>query len=107
MNTPTHQEITQRAHQLWEEAGQPVGRDLDIWLEAERQAAAGLTRVHATGLTSPQHPLTDSPPDPAAVRDLEARQKRDARAPRQAATHGHRAAPPESGKPLYDRPHSS
>ncbi len=30
-------EIARVAYQLWEEHGKPVGRDLEFWLEAERQ----------------------------------------------------------------------
>ncbi|WP_028352274.1 DUF2934 domain-containing protein [Bradyrhizobium sp. USDA 3256] len=30
-------EIRARARQLWEEAGCPSGRDLDFWLQAERE----------------------------------------------------------------------
>jgi hypothetical protein len=29
--------IRARAYELWEKAGKPVGRDLEFWLEAERQ----------------------------------------------------------------------
>jgi hypothetical protein len=29
--------IMERAQQLWEKAGYPEGRDLEFWLEAERQ----------------------------------------------------------------------
>lgn len=29
--------VRARAYELWEEAGRPSGRDLDFWLEAERQ----------------------------------------------------------------------
>lgn len=29
--------VRARAYELWEQAGQPTGRDLDLWLEAERQ----------------------------------------------------------------------
>lgn len=29
--------VRARAYELWEQAGQPTGRDLDFWLEAERQ----------------------------------------------------------------------
>ena len=32
----TKEEIRARAHELWEQQGRPVGRDLDIWLQAER-----------------------------------------------------------------------
>lgn len=30
-------EVRTLAYHLWIEAGQPVGRDLDFWLEAERR----------------------------------------------------------------------
>ncbi|HEY0944238.1 MAG TPA: DUF2934 domain-containing protein [Opitutaceae bacterium] len=32
-----HGEIARRARELWEQEGRPVGRDEEIWLEAERQ----------------------------------------------------------------------
>lgn len=34
---PTHEDITLRAILLWQNYGQPEGRDTEIWLEAERQ----------------------------------------------------------------------
>lgn len=37
MNTIAHEEITRRARSLWQERGCPAGRDIEIWLEAERQ----------------------------------------------------------------------
>lgn len=37
MNTPTHAEIAGQAEHLWRSRGCPVGRDSEIWLEAERQ----------------------------------------------------------------------
>jgi hypothetical protein len=30
-------QVRARAYELWEEAGQPAGRDVEFWLEAERQ----------------------------------------------------------------------
>lgn len=36
-STPTRTEIADRARTLWLAQGAPTGRDLDIWLEAERQ----------------------------------------------------------------------
>lgn len=33
----THDEIAQRAHELYVQAGRPAGRDTEFWLEAERQ----------------------------------------------------------------------
>ncbi|OKO67286.1 DUF2934 domain-containing protein [Bradyrhizobium sp. NAS96.2] len=34
---PGQEEIRARARDLWEEAGRPPGRDLDFWLQAERE----------------------------------------------------------------------
>ncbi|MCK1358182.1 DUF2934 domain-containing protein [Bradyrhizobium sp. 199] len=30
-------QVRARAYDLWEQAGRPAGRELDFWLEAERQ----------------------------------------------------------------------
>ena len=38
---PTHEQITERARQIWTERGQPADRDLEHWLEAERQLRGG------------------------------------------------------------------
>ena len=36
-----HQQISERAHELWEQDGRPMtGRDLDFWLAAEREIDA-------------------------------------------------------------------
>ena len=37
MSEPTEDNIRTRAHQLWEIAGQPEGREQDFWLEAEQE----------------------------------------------------------------------
>jgi hypothetical protein len=37
MTHPSQKEIERRAYQLWEDAGQPEGRDQEFYLEAERQ----------------------------------------------------------------------
>jgi DUF2934 family protein len=34
---PTEKRIRRRARELWEESGRPSGRDLEFWLEAERE----------------------------------------------------------------------
>lgn len=34
---PLHDEIARQARRLWEGYGRPAGRDVAIWLEAERQ----------------------------------------------------------------------
>ena len=38
---PAHAVISASAKALWEEAGRPEGRDLAIWLEAERRLRSG------------------------------------------------------------------
>jgi Protein of unknown function (DUF2934) len=34
---PTENRIRRRARELWEESGRPSGRDLEFWLQAERE----------------------------------------------------------------------
>jgi DUF2934 family protein len=134
MNSPTHHDISQRAHQLWLEQGSPAGRDTEIWLEAERQIASagapdsGSAPEHqeasrttteskgASGLAARVKSETASErrvenhaapvmPEKEAVKA--AVQKKSARAPKVAVKMGVKAKPPETGKPLWDRPHSS
>lgn len=40
----TQEQIAQRAHELSAAAGHPAGRDVEFWLEAERQLHAELGR---------------------------------------------------------------
>jgi hypothetical protein len=35
--TPREERVRERAQQLWENAGKPLGRDEEFWHEAERQ----------------------------------------------------------------------
>jgi hypothetical protein len=37
MAQPTNDEIRVRAHQLWEQAGKPEGREEEFWHQAERE----------------------------------------------------------------------
>jgi hypothetical protein len=37
MADPSEDEIRLRAHELWERAGRPHGKEDQFWLEAERQ----------------------------------------------------------------------
>ena len=48
----THEDISRRALELWNDYGQPQNRDEAIWLEAERQLIAGRTKAPAS-LTLP------------------------------------------------------
>lgn len=36
-HAPLHNDIAQCASELWLQYGQPVGRDFEIWLEAEQR----------------------------------------------------------------------
>jgi hypothetical protein len=46
--SPTHQQISQRAYEIFIERGQPQGHDLDHWLEAEAQLRAPTQASGAT-----------------------------------------------------------
>jgi hypothetical protein len=37
MQQPTEEEIRSRAHELWEQAGKPEGRDEEFWHLAEQE----------------------------------------------------------------------
>ena len=37
MSEPNEQEIRERAHQIWERAGKPEGREDDFWHAAEQE----------------------------------------------------------------------
>jgi hypothetical protein len=43
MPSPTDDQIRTRAHELWEIAGRPTGRDDEFWHEAERELKDGAT----------------------------------------------------------------
>jgi hypothetical protein len=38
-------DIVRRAYELWQQAGQPEGRDQDFYLEAERELQESLDRT--------------------------------------------------------------
>jgi hypothetical protein len=40
--TPTHEQITRRAYEIYLERGCPEGRDLEHWLEAETQLGSAM-----------------------------------------------------------------
>jgi hypothetical protein len=67
---PTQQQIAALAYALWLDAGSPVGRDVELWLEAERQLQTpvdAVTRDHIRA--DPDRPLPDE--DPALHGELE------------------------------------
>ena len=132
-SAPTHEEISHRAREIWQQSGSPDGRDTDIWLAAERQLMAGSEEPDSSSATyeSPrttsesrgavklsdriksktageslvEHHLSPAPPDESATKA--ALQKKQAREPKYPARTNPKAPPAETGKPLWDRPHSS
>lgn len=55
---PTHDEISQKAKELWENYGRPSGRDEEIWFEAERA-------LQSPASNPALQPTTDTTPPPA------------------------------------------
>ena len=124
--SPTHAAIAQRAQEIWNLRGSPDGHDSAIWHEAESQlrvvtpesqpptaaVAQGQTAVKSS--TEPvvapaaSSHLSVIAPDPDEIAAKAALQKQSARAPRlpRVKNAPHPAAP-ESGKPIWDKPHSS
>jgi hypothetical protein len=48
MTTPdSNEKIEKRAHELWEAEGCPEGRELEFWLQAERELAEAPEAVPA------------------------------------------------------------
>ena len=58
MDDELRQRVQERAHALWRAAGQPDGRELEFWLQAE-QELAGLS---VAGEEDPYVALDDLPP---------------------------------------------
>lgn len=108
MNKPTHEEISRRAHKIWQDAGRSGGAEAN-WRDAERQlreeASQGSARSPAPEQATPVAANTLSNL-PAEAESAERRTK-EARAPQTPNHVGPRPTPAETGKPLYRRPHSS
>lgn len=69
---PSHEEIAQRARELWEKQGRPVDRDEEIWLEAERQLLSAMsppsTPAVAAAPRAPSEPASESEEPRAAAK---------------------------------------
>ncbi|MCJ9732792.1 DUF2934 domain-containing protein [Bradyrhizobium sp. PRIMUS42] len=46
MANPTNDQIRNRAHQLWELAGRPEGREQEFWCEAERELSKSDSQIN-------------------------------------------------------------
>lgn len=49
MSKPTEEAIKVRAHELWEKAGKPDGREDEFWHQAEKELAQGKTSDEKSG----------------------------------------------------------
>ncbi len=91
MNQPSHADIAQRAHQIWESEGRPHGRDQDHWHRAEREilgadkakdarpadlrgAEQNSRQTEAASLGRPGHPAAPSMTQAAASTTKRAQQ---------------------------------
>jgi hypothetical protein len=132
MNAPTHEEVTQRAQELWQARGSPGGRDTEIWLEAERQlltptvtirnapsATLGRGNGNSQSSATAADPKADDlaaghssghaapGPSPGEITAKTLQRKKEARSPQfPDAKSAHPPTPPQSGKPIWDKPHS-
>jgi hypothetical protein len=129
INPPTQEEIARRAYEIWQDRGTPAGSDAEIWFEAERQLSADEPAGNAADWNNgnssggmmtaanlesanpmPERPFAHAAalasPSPAEAAAKALQQKKEARAPQLPAKGALNTAPTESGKPLWDKPHS-
>lgn len=59
-NKLDQQAIGQLAFQLWDKAGRPSGKDLDFWLEAEKQLRAAAQPVPVIPVKLPSPPTKEA-----------------------------------------------
>lgn len=123
MNTPSHEDVAQRAYKLWQDAGSPDGRDTEMWFEAEHQLTAEqekgerkngspsktafTKRVQGEMASESEAEFHISPPMSEQEEIKAALQKKEARAPKVPHTNAPKVTPPQSGKPVWDKPHSA
>jgi len=68
-NQPDQQEIGRRAYQLWEKAGRPSGKDMDFWLEAEKQLRSAAQNIPTIPVKLPAPAAKQQPSStPATIR---------------------------------------
>jgi hypothetical protein len=116
---PTHEDVARRAYEYWQQQGSPIGRDQEIWFEAERQLSTEATALKSSlpgaewRTAQPKRNDTAAVSAPSAEDAIHplaqakiAQQKKEARSPQVPAKSAPKPAPVESGKPLWDRPHS-
>ena len=63
MDKQKYERVRDRAYELWERAGQPNGKDVELWLEAEQEIEKG--EMLDEGL---EESFPDSDPPSSAMR---------------------------------------
>ena len=113
MTKPTHDEIARQAQEFWQDRGCPTGCDVALWLEAEQALTSGLpadtfaARASAEMAAESEVEYHLSPAQTERKSIQAAMQKDAARAPQAPHHTGPKSKPPETGKPLWNQPHSS
>jgi len=119
MKTPSYDNISRLAASIWHDRGSPSGCDDEIWLEAERQLSATTApaapapaqtfteraKTETAAESVVEYHISPALPDQEAIQA--ALQKQEARAPQVPHHTGPKGKPPETGKPLWNKPHSS
>jgi hypothetical protein len=100
---PTHEEIAQRAHRLWQDLGCPANRDTEIWLSAEQQLLSQAAPHHAAS----NGDIASAPAASVQQAITAALQKKDARMPQVPHHTSPPAKPLVSGKPVWPKAHSN
>jgi len=67
-NIPTHEQITRRAYEIFIERGQPEGRDLEHWLEAEKQLRATGQNKNAPAMNAASSAKSTPSATPSPIR---------------------------------------
>lgn len=108
MSTHSHSEVAHCAYQIWQDYGRPSGCDDAIWFEAELKLTAGVGGgAIAVAPHSSASPVLGESHSAHAMAEAAAQQRKEARAPITSHISALKAKPPESGKPLWNQPHSS
>lgn len=108
MSTHSHHTVAHCAYQIWQDYGRPSGCDDAIWFEAERKLTAGA--VSSEVVAAPHasaSPILGESHSAHAVAEAAAQQRKEARAPVTSHITAPKTKPTESGKPLWNQPHSS
>jgi len=107
MKTPTHDDVALRAYCNWQSYGCPEGSDIANWFEAEDQLSAEASDGEGGAEGDADSGTLSESQSASAVAEQAALQRKEARAPIVPQHAAPNTRPPETGKPLWSKPHSS